>query len=114
MYESTRLKGIAQLVAAGEPSITPADRSGLVYDAMALAKAGSAVLSDGLTFIDTIAVKERERKCCIVIFLRVSPDISYIDVVWSAIEINLAAIRDVWWEHPEIVEQLNQFYRVRR
>jgi len=34
------------------------------------------------------------------------------DLVWSGIAENLGALISVWWEHPELVVQLNAFRRV--
>ncbi|KAG6885073.1 hypothetical protein C0993_006152 [Termitomyces sp. T159_Od127] len=68
------------------------DRIGLVHDAMALSKAGLAKLSSALTLIDGLK-NEKEY------------------LVWSGISENLSGLVSIWWEHPQVVDQLNALRR---
>lgn len=38
----------------------------------------------------------------------------YSDLVWSGIAENLSGLVSIWWEHPELVNKLNAFRRVRQ
>ena len=35
-----------------------------------------------------------------------------IDLVWSGIADSLSSLVSVWWEHPKLVDNLNEFRRV--
>ncbi|KAF8985615.1 leucyl aminopeptidase [Cyathus striatus] len=92
LYTSDRLKRIAVEAAKTDSVFSLNDRIGLVYDAMAVSKAGLAKLSSALTLIDILR-NEKEY------------------LVWSGISDNLRDLVSTWWEHEDIVDQLNAFRR---
>ncbi|KAF8061516.1 leucyl aminopeptidase [Lyophyllum atratum] len=92
LYTPERLLEIAKEAAKDDSVITLNDRIGLVHDAMALSKAGLAKLSSSLTLLDTLK-HEKEY------------------LVWSGILGSLSDLASIWWEHPQIVDQLNAFRR---
>lgn len=68
------------------------DRIGLVHDAIALSKAGLAKLSSALTLLDGL-----------------KGETEYL--VWSGVADSLNNLVSVWWEHPMLVDHLNEFRR---
>ncbi|KAJ7699608.1 hypothetical protein B0H17DRAFT_1196227 [Mycena rosella] len=68
------------------------DRVGLMDDAMALAKADLSEPSSALTLIDSF-VGETE------------------NIILQGMAANIAALLDVWWENPLIIERLDSLYR---
>jgi aminopeptidase 2 len=86
---------------------------GLVYDSLALSKAGLSKLSSSLTLID---LWKHEKECqysswlaVLLIELNIFP---CIDLVWGAIANSVEGLISTWWEYPEIVDKLNAFRRV--
>ncbi|KAG5639615.1 hypothetical protein H0H81_010817 [Sphagnurus paluster] len=94
LYTPERLSKIAEEAAKEDSIFSLNDRIGLVYDAMALSKAGLAKLSSALTLLDGLK-HEKEY------------------LPWAGISDSLASLVSIWWEHPEIVDHLNAFRRVR-
>lgn len=62
LYEPSRLAKIAEEAARDNSIFTLNDRLGLVYDCVALSKAGLAKLSTALNLINIVGKKERECK----------------------------------------------------
>ncbi|KAH7916009.1 hypothetical protein BJ138DRAFT_763827 [Hygrophoropsis aurantiaca] len=89
LYSDERFASIAAEAAKGDSVFSLNDRIGLVYDVMVLSKAGFTKVSTALTVVD-IFRDEKE-------FL-----------VWDSISRNLATLVSTWWEHPEVVDNLNQ------
>lgn len=92
LYTPERLSKIAGEAAQVDSPFSVDDRMGLVYDAMALSKAGLSKLSSALTLIDK---------------LRNEKEFLILDVIAS----NLSGLVSTWWEYPEIVGNLNAFRR---
>lgn len=92
LYTPERLAKIAAEAAKEDSVFSLNDRIGLVFDSLALSKAGLANLSSSLTLIDLLK-DEKEY------------------LVWSGIGDNLSSLVSTWWEHPDIVDQLNAFRR---
>ncbi|KAH9483761.1 Aminopeptidase 2, mitochondrial [Psilocybe cubensis] len=92
LYTPERLALIAAEAAKENSVFSLEDRMGLVYDAMALARAGFSKLSSSLNLVDGLK-SEKE-------FL-----------VWQGISGSLGGVKDVWWESPEITEKLDAFSR---
>ncbi|TFK42895.1 peptidase family M1-domain-containing protein [Crucibulum laeve] len=92
LYTPERLTKIAKEAAKEDSAFSLNDRIGLVYDAMALSKAGLAKLSSALTLVDILR-NEKEH------------------LVWVGIAESVSNLVTIWWEHPQIVEQLNAFRR---
>ncbi|KAG6919995.1 hypothetical protein DXG01_013344 [Tephrocybe rancida] len=92
LYTPERLTKIAEEAAKDDSIFSLNDRIGLVHDAMALSKAGLAKPSSALTLIDGLK-NEKEY------------------LVWSGISESLSGLVSIWWEHPQIVDQLNVFRR---
>lgn len=116
LYTPERLTEIAKEAAKpkGESIFSLNDRIGLVHDAMALSKAGLAKLSSALTLVDVL----REEKECEDGPKHSEPlrslQLVVLDLVWFGIAENLDGLISIWWEHPELVDQLNAFRRVCR
>lgn len=64
LYEPDRLAKIAEEAAKDNSIFTLNDRLGLVYDSVALSKAGLAKVSSALTLIDILGKNEKECKQC--------------------------------------------------
>lgn len=62
LYEPERLAKIAEEAAKVKSVFTLNDRLGLVYDSVALSKAGLAKVSSALTLLDTLGKNEKECK----------------------------------------------------
>lgn len=62
LYEPERLAKIAEEAAKGGSVFTLNDRLGLVYDSIALSKAGLAKVSSALTLLDILGKNEKECK----------------------------------------------------
>lgn len=62
LYEPSRLAKIAEEAARDNSIFTLNDRLGLVYDCVALSKAGLAKVSTALTLIDILGKTEKECK----------------------------------------------------
>ncbi|KAG5354173.1 hypothetical protein C0989_003686 [Termitomyces sp. Mn162] len=92
LYTPERLSKIAEETSKENGIFSLNDRVGLVHDAMALSKAGLAKLSSALTLIDGLK-NEKEY------------------LVWSGISESLSGLVSIWWEHPQIVDQLNALRR---
>ncbi|KAK0503051.1 leucyl aminopeptidase [Armillaria luteobubalina] len=92
LYTPERLSKIADEAAQVDSPFSVDDRMGLVYDAMALSKAGLSKLSSALTLVDK---------------LRNEKEFLIVDVIAS----NLSGLVSTWWEYPEIVGNLNAFRR---
>ncbi|KAI0933682.1 hypothetical protein AcV5_005768 [Taiwanofungus camphoratus] len=92
LYTPERLSAIGQEAAKSPSPFSVEDRIGVVYDALALAKAGFSEVSSALSLIEILR-DEREY------------------LVWESVAGNLAQIIDTWWEHPHIVDALNAFRR---
>ncbi|TEB36135.1 leucyl aminopeptidase [Coprinellus micaceus] len=92
LYPEERLRKIAEEAAKKDSIFSVNDRVGLVYDALALAKAGQAPLSDALTVVETLKNEEEY-------------------LVWDGVGESIGSLVSIWWEHPEIVDQLNTFRR---
>ncbi|KNZ75425.1 Aminopeptidase 2, mitochondrial [Termitomyces sp. J132] len=92
LYTPERLSKIAEEASKENGIFSLNDRVGLVHDAMALSKAGLAKLSSALTLIDGLK-NEKEY------------------LVWSGISESLSGLVSIWWEHPQIVDQLNALRR---
>ncbi|KAK0197309.1 leucyl aminopeptidase [Armillaria mellea] len=92
LYTPERLSKIADEAAQVDSPFSVDDRMGLVYDAMALSKAGLSKLSSALTLVDK---------------LRNEKEFLILDVIAS----NLSGLVSTWWEYPEIVSNLNAFRR---
>lgn len=86
---------------------------GLVYDSLALSKAGLSKLSSSLTLID---LWKNEKECQYpsrLAVLLIELNISFcVDLVWGAIGNSVDGLVSTWWEYPEIVDKLNSFRRV--
>ncbi|KAH8824048.1 peptidase family M1-domain-containing protein [Flagelloscypha sp. PMI_526] len=93
LYEPGRLEKLSQTILTSPDALTSFERSGLVYDVMTMAKANLGSIGDGLTLISKIASQESEA------------------VVWTAIANNLNTLRNVWFEHAEVIDLLDQFQR---
>ncbi|TFK46426.1 leucyl aminopeptidase [Heliocybe sulcata] len=92
LYTPERLAKIASEAAKENSVFTLNDRMGLVYDTMALSKAGFTKVSSALTLME-ILKDEKE-------FL-----------VRDSIAGNLGNLRSVWFEHDEVREKLGEFAR---
>ncbi|KAF9050721.1 leucyl aminopeptidase [Hymenopellis radicata] len=92
LYTPERLSKIGVEAAKPDSCFSVEDRMGLVYDSMALSKAGLQKLSSALNLIDNLR-NEKE-------FL-----------ILDAISGNLAGLVSTWWEYPEIVDNLNALRR---
>ncbi|KAJ7232633.1 peptidase family M1-domain-containing protein [Mycena haematopus] len=88
LYQSDKLNKLSLEAAKGNS----ADMSGLLNDAMALAKANLAKLSGALTLMDGFAGTTEY-------------------IVLEAIAANITGLLDAWWENPSIVEQLRSLDR---
>ncbi|KAF6764898.1 leucyl aminopeptidase [Ephemerocybe angulata] len=92
LYTPERLVKIAEEAGKKDSIFGVNDRVGLVHDYLALSKAGLAKLSSALTVVD-----------------KLRNDTEFL--VWDGIGENLGGLISIWWEHPEIVDQLNAFRR---
>ncbi|KAF9562157.1 leucyl aminopeptidase [Agrocybe pediades] len=96
LYTPERLASIAQEAAKDNSIFTLEDRMGLVYDSMALARAGLAKVSSALTLVD---LWKNEKECKLIY------------LVWQGIGSSISGLTDVWWEYPEITDKLDAFSR---
>ncbi|KAJ7219096.1 leucyl aminopeptidase [Mycena pura] len=92
LYTPDRLAKIAVEAAKENSVFTLDDRMGILYDSLALSKAGLAELSDTLTVIDLWA-NEKEY------------------LVWSSVSEALGTLINTFWESPQTVEILRAFIR---
>ncbi|KAJ3856565.1 leucyl aminopeptidase [Lentinula lateritia] len=100
MYTPERFRRIA-IEAAKETSVlNTGDRLGLVQDAFALAGAQLMNLSDALELLTIFKVV---RDYC-----RHSENLDYL---WSSISTALSNLINIWWEHAEVIDLLNEFRR---
>ncbi|OSX62014.1 hypothetical protein POSPLADRAFT_1143568 [Postia placenta MAD-698-R-SB12] len=83
LYSTERLITIGAEAAKAASPFSVEDRTGLVYDALALAKAGFLTVSSALSLFEVLR-EEREYS------------------VLQGILSNLESIRSTWWEHPDI------------
>lgn len=90
LYTTERLVKIGVEASKLPSPFSMGDRIGLVYDALALAQAGFSTVSSALSLIDVLR-NESEF------------------AVWESILSNLATLRSVWWEYPDLVEVLSRF-----
>ena len=113
-YPPERLAKLGQQATAENSPFSLSDRIGLVYDALALAKAGYAPVSSALELISTLR-NEKERAWTSILPLdrRTHRCASAADLVWSAVATNLSLIVSTWYEHSHVVEKLNALRRVR-
>lgn len=112
-YTPERLKKIGEEAAREGSSFSLEDRMGLVADAVILAKAGSSKTSAALDLIESLkGEKECEPNaalCCDQSLILLD-----VDLVWSAIESQIAKVNKILWEQPEEVrENFKAFRRVR-
>ncbi|TBU29067.1 peptidase family M1-domain-containing protein [Dichomitus squalens] len=91
-YPPERLAKLGQQAVAENSPFSLSDRIGLVFDALALAKAGYAPVSSALELI-SILKTEKEH------------------LVWSAIATNISLIVSTWYENNQVVDQLNALRR---
>ncbi|KAF7777794.1 hypothetical protein Agabi119p4_3866 [Agaricus bisporus var. burnettii] len=89
LYEPKTLAKIGEEAAKDGSVFSLNDRLGLVYDSVALSKAGLAQVSSALTLMDILGKTEKEY------------------LVWSGIADNLSALVSTWWEKQAVVDQLN-------
>ncbi|KAJ3551896.1 hypothetical protein NM688_g4446 [Phlebia brevispora] len=92
LYTPERLTKIAQEAVKEDSVFGVEDRIGLVYDALALAKAGYLDVS-GILLLYDILRNEKEY------------------LVWCSIADALDSIESTWYEHEDIFEKLNAFRR---
>ncbi|KAF9821576.1 hypothetical protein IEO21_00422 [Rhodonia placenta] len=90
LYTPERLLKIAKEAVKTPSPFSVEDRMGLVYDAMALSKAGYSEVSSALALVD---------------ILRDEPE----HLVWTSIQSNLALLRSVWYDYPDVRASLAQF-----
>ncbi|KAF9813474.1 hypothetical protein IEO21_05581 [Rhodonia placenta] len=83
LYSTERLIAIGAEAAKAASPFSVEDRTGLVYDALALAKAGFSTVSSALSLFEV---------------LREAREYSVLQGILS----NLESIRSTWWEHPDI------------
>lgn len=112
LYEPKTLSKIAEDAAKDESVFTLNDRLGLVYDSVALSKAGLAQVSSALTLIDILGRTEKECEPLILICPG-TVDTIVIDLVWAGVAENLSALVSTWWENEQVVNQLNTLRGVR-
>lgn len=93
LYSPERLAKIAAEAAKNNSCFSLNDRIGLVYDAMALAKAGFAKVSSALTLMDILRRNEKEY------------------LVWNGMSGSLNQLMSIWWEQPHVVDLLDAFRR---
>ncbi|KAJ4474793.1 peptidase family M1-domain-containing protein [Lentinula lateritia] len=92
MYTPERFRRIAIEAAKANSVLNTGDRLGLVQDAFALAGAQLMNLSDALELL-TIFKDVRDY------------------YVWSSISTALSNLINIWWEHAEVIDLLNEFRR---
>ncbi|KAL0580690.1 Aminopeptidase 2 mitochondrial [Marasmius crinis-equi] len=92
LYSEERYKKIASELSKPDSPFSLEDRLGLISDSLALSKAALIKLSDALTLIDAL----RDEK-------------EYLP--WSGISGGLRGISSVWWEHPQVGQELDAFRR---
>ncbi|EAU88167.2 leucyl aminopeptidase [Coprinopsis cinerea okayama7 len=93
LYTPERLAKIADEAAKPEGSAFDLnDRLGLVYDALALSKAGFAKVSSALTVVD-----------------KLKNETEYL--VWDSIGSSLGELYSIWWEKPEVTDKILAFRR---
>ncbi len=111
LYTPERLSKIGVEAAQPDSCFSIEDRMGLVYDSLALSKAGLQKLSSALNLIDNLR-NEKECKKFSVTCDRNGLTMSPV-LILDAISGNLAGLVSTWWEYPEIVDNLNAFRRVK-
>ncbi|KAI0086651.1 peptidase family M1-domain-containing protein [Irpex rosettiformis] len=92
LYTAERLIAIAKEAAKENSIFSLEDRIGLVYDALALARAGYLDVSAVLSLYDVFR-NEKEH------------------LVWDSVAESFGVFGSTWYEHPQIVEKLNTFRR---
>lgn len=92
LYTPERLLKIAKEASKTPSPFSVEDRMGLVYDAMALSKAGYSEVSSALALVDILRDEQEH-------------------LVWNSIRSNLGLLRSVWYEYPDITASLSQFIR---
>ncbi|PPQ87694.1 hypothetical protein CVT25_011461 [Psilocybe cyanescens] len=111
LYTPERLALIAAEAAKADTIFSLEDRMGLVYDTMALSKAGFANIASSLTLVYQL---KDETECEPLVRATVMRTFSIrddVDLVWQAISLSLSEIRSIWWEYPEITDTLDVFLR---
>ncbi|KIP07998.1 hypothetical protein PHLGIDRAFT_105051 [Phlebiopsis gigantea 11061_1 CR5-6] len=89
LYTPERLVKIAEEAAKEDSVFGLEDRVGLVYDALALAKAGYLDVSAALKLYAAFH-KEKEY------------------LVWKSVAASLSTISSTWFEHPDVTNKLNE------
>ncbi|KAI0811123.1 leucyl aminopeptidase [Irpex lacteus] len=92
LYAPERLVTIAKEAVKEDSVFSIEDRIGLVYDAVALARAGYLDVSAVLSLFDVFR-HEEER------------------LVWDCIATSFSVFVSTWYEYPQILEKLNAFRR---
>lgn len=112
LYEPERLTKIAKEAAKDSSVFSLNDRLGLVYDSIALSKAGLAQISSALTLINILGGNEKDCTLgrCIDDLQHLT--LAIIDLVWAGIGENLSALVSTWWEHEQIVDRLRALQAV--
>lgn len=84
---------------------------GLIYDSMALSRAGFTKLSSSLTMVDLM---KNEKECTFftIIFFLNSVFHGHIVLVWQGIANGVSGAQGVWWEYKDITDKLDEFRRV--
>ncbi|KAH9923974.1 ERAP1-like C-terminal domain-containing protein [Epithele typhae] len=91
-YSEERLAKLGEQAAAENSPFSLSDRIGLVYDALALAKAGYSSVTGALDLI--VGLKNEKNH-----------------LVWTAIATNLSGMVSTWWEDQSVVDQMNALRR---
>ncbi|KAJ7694164.1 leucyl aminopeptidase [Mycena rosella] len=110
LYTPERLAKIAAEASKENSVFTLDDRMGILYDVMALSKAGFAKVSDTLTVID---LWSNEKECELFQFpmwLGIS-SASFLDLVLSSVSDTLSAFVSTFSDSPKTVEILRAFIR---
>lgn len=107
LYEPKTLAKIGEEAAKDGSVFSLNDRLGLVYDSVALSKAGLAQVSSALTLMDILGKTEKECESILGWIFECVVDGVIVDLVWSGIADNLSALVSTWWENQDVVDQLN-------
>jgi aminopeptidase 2 len=111
LYSPERLAKIAAEASKENSIFTLDDRMGILYDTMALSKAGLAKLSDTLTVIDLWSA---EKECKLTLSLVSLQDLkAATDLVLSSISDTLGSLVSTFSESLGTIEVLRAFIRVR-
>ncbi|KAH9933689.1 peptidase family M1-domain-containing protein [Amylocystis lapponica] len=94
LYPAARLAAIGAEAARAHTVFSAQDRQGLMYDAVAFAKAGFSRVDGVLDLIDSWRDEQQYS-------------------VWQCLSASLSEVASTWWEHSEVVTPLNGFRRVR-